>query len=106
MMRLKDWFAELTNARLELEVEEKKIEALIKESKLLRKQNKDLLSKVETAEKRGGLLLLSELNEELIEKLQELTDDNVVILFLEKDGTRIEIRKQGINYKRNNGNIF
>ena len=105
-MRLKEWFAELTNARLDLEVETKKVEALIKESKLLRKQNKELLSKVETAEKRGGALLLSELNEDLIAKLQELTDDNVVILFLEKDGTRIEIRQQGINYKRNNGNIF
>ena len=72
----------------------------------LQKQNKELLSKIETAEKRGGILLLSELNEDLIAKLQELTDDNIVILFLEKDGTRIEIRQQGINYKRNNGNIF
>lgn len=106
MMRLKEWFAELTNARLDLEVETKKVEALIKESKQLRKQNNELLSKIEAAEKRGGVLLLSELNEDLIAKLQELTDDNVVILFLEKDGTRIEIRQQGINYKRNNGNIF
>lgn len=96
----KKLYLELTNARLELAEEELKIKAAIKESEKLRKQNKDLLSKINEAEKRGGCLLLSDLNEELIQKLQLLTDDNVVIIFLENDGSRIEIRKDNYIQKR------
>lgn len=76
-----------------------------KRNKALQKQGKDLLAKISAAEKRGGVLLLSDLNEDLITKLQSLTDDNVVVVFLEKDGTRIEIRKESTNYKRNEGFI-
>ena len=96
----KKLYLELTNARLELAEEELKIKAAIKESEKLRKQNKDLLSKINEAEKRSGCLLLSDLNEEVISKLQSLTDDNVVIIFLENDGTRIEIRKDNYIQKR------
>lgn len=96
----KNLYLELTNARLELAEEELKIQSAIKESEKLRKQNKELLSKIDQAEKRGGCLLLSDINEELMKKLQSLTDDNVVVIFLEKDGTRIEVRKDNISYKR------
>lgn len=82
------------------------LELVRKDTDKLIKQNKQLLSKVESSQKRGGVLLLSDLNEELIEKLQSLTDDNVVILFLGNDNTRIEIRKTNVIYKRNNGGIF
>lgn len=91
---------ELQTSKEELIEKEKETDALIKESKLLRKQNKELLSKITEAEKRGGCLLLSDLNEEVITKLQSLTDDNVVVIFLENDGTRIEIRKDNYIQKR------
>ena len=91
----------IQTSKTELAEEEMKIKAAIKESEKLRKQNKDLLSKINEAEKRGGCLLLSDLNEELITKLQSLTDDNVVIIFLENDGSRIEIRKDNYIQKRN-----
>ena len=91
----------MQTSKTELAEEELKIKAAIKESEKLRKQNKDLLSKINEAEKRGGVLLLSDLNEELITKLQSLTDDNVVIIFLENDGSRIEIRKDNYIQKRN-----
>lgn len=91
----------MQTSKTELAEEELKIKAAIKESEKLRKQNKDLLSKINEAEKRGGCLLLSDLNEELITKLQSLTDDNVVIIFLENDGSRIEIRKDNYIQKRN-----
>jgi hypothetical protein len=65
----------------------------------LAKENKQLLSKIEMAEKRGGVLLLNDIDTGLIEKLQELTpDDNVIIIFT-PDGGRIEIiHKDNTNY--------
>lgn len=77
-----------------------------KRNKALQKQGKDLLAKIASAEKRGGVLLLSDLNEDLIKKLQELTDDNTVIIFLPNDGSRIEIRKDGPTYRRNRGQVM
>lgn len=76
-----------------------------KENKSLQNQSIQLLSKIEAAEKRGGVLLLSDMNEELIKKLQSITDDNTVIIFLANDNTRIEIRRDGSKYKRNDGTI-
>ena len=99
-------FKKLKSLFDEMKTAQKDVDTLVKESKELRKQNKTLLSKITAAEKRGGVLLLSDLNEELIDKLQKLTDDNIVIIFTEGDNTRIEIRKQGANYKRNVGGIF
>ena len=74
------------------------------EAKTLQSQNTQLLAKIESAEKRGGVLLLENLSEDLVKKLQELTDDNVIVLFL-KDGIRMEIRKDGTSYKRDKGFI-
>ena len=75
-----------------------------KENELLQSQSIQLLAKIQAAEKRSGVLLLEDLSEELIKKLQSLTDDNVIIFFL-KDGTRMEIRKDSTNYRRNEGFI-
>lgn len=83
-------------------------EALSKEINVankLAKENKQLLSKIEMAEKKGGILLLSDINTELIEKLQALTpDDNVIIMFTPDDG-RIEIKHKDTNYNVDKGRI-
>ena len=64
-----------------------------------------LLVKIESAEKRGGVLLLNDIDTGLIEKLQELTsDDNVIIIFT-PDGSRIEIKHKDTNYSNKLGMV-
>lgn len=64
-----------------------------------------LLAKIESAEKRSGVLLLSDLDTGLIEKLQELTlDDNVIVIFT-PDGSRIEIKHKDTNYSNKPGMV-
>lgn len=65
-----------------------------------------LLTKIESAEKRGGVLLLNDLDTGLIEKLQELThDDNIIVMFT-PDGSRIEIKhKDTTNYSNKLGMV-
>lgn len=64
-----------------------------------------LLAKIESAEKRGGVLLLNDLDTGLIEKLQELTlDDNVIVIFT-SDGSRIEIKHKDTNYSNKPGMV-
>ena len=64
-----------------------------------------LLSKIESAEKRGGVLLLNDIDIGLIEKLQELTlDDNVIVIFT-PDGSRIEIKRKDTNYSNKPGMV-
>lgn len=65
-----------------------------------------LLAKIEMAEKRGGVLLLNDLDAGLIEKLQELTlDDNIIVIFT-PDGSRIEIKhKDTTNYSNKLGMV-
>lgn len=64
-----------------------------------------LLTKIESAEKRGGILLLNDLDTGLIEKLQELTlDDNVIVIFT-PDGSRIEIKHKDTNYSNKPGMV-
>ena len=64
-----------------------------------------LLSKIESAEKRGGVLLLNDLDAGLIEKLQGLTsDDNVIVIFT-PDGSRIEIKHKDTNYSNKPGMV-
>lgn len=102
----KKLFTELDKAKEELAQANLELKVSIDEAKKLNKESKQLLSKIEAAEKRNGVLLLEDLTNETIEKLQSLTDDNVVIIFTSNDNSRIEIRKQGTNYKRNNGGLF
>ena len=64
-----------------------------------------LLAKIEMAEQRGGVLLLNDIDIGLIEKLQELTsDDNVIVIFT-PDGSRIEIKHKDTNYSNKPGMV-
>lgn len=64
-----------------------------------------LLAKIESAEKRGGVLLLNDIDTGLIEKLQALTlDDNTIIIFT-PDGSRIEIKHKDTNYSNKPGMV-
>ena len=64
-----------------------------------------LLAKIEMAEKRGGVLLLNDIDTGLIEKLQALTlDDNTIIIFT-PDGSRIEIKHKDTNYSNKPGMV-
>ncbi len=81
--------------------------ALHTENKLadkLQKQNKDLLKTVDAYKKQGAFLLLEDLDEELVKKLQSFTEDNVIVIFC-KDGTRVEIKSNEVNYKKDRGVI-
>ena len=53
---------------------------------------KNLIKQIDAAHKQNGILLMSDLDEGLINKLIELADDKVIILFL-KDGTRMEMKQ-------------
>jgi bifunctional ADP-heptose synthase (sugar kinase/adenylyltransferase) len=84
------------------------IKELIKAKEELNKEVEvanQLLAKIESAEKRGGVLLLNDLDAGLIEKLQALTpDDNVIIIFT-PDGSRIEIKHKDTNYSNKPGMV-
>lgn len=84
------------------------IKELIEAKKELEKEVKvadQLLAKIESAEKRGGVLLLNDIDIGLIEKLQELTsDDNVIVIFT-PDGSRIEIKHKDTNYSNKLGMV-
>lgn len=84
------------------------IKELIKAKEELNKEVEvanQLLAKIEMAEKRGGVLLLNDLDAGLIEKLQALTlDDNVIIIFT-PDGSRIEIKHKDTNYSNKPGMV-
>ena len=84
------------------------IRELIEAKKELEKEVKvadQLLAKIESAEQRGGVLLLNDLDTGLIEKLQELThDDNIIVIFT-PDGSRIEIKHKDTNYSNKLGMV-
>ena len=83
----------------------KSLDNAISESRKLAKENRKLLSKIESAEKRGGVLLLNDIDTGLIEQLQELTsDDNVIVIFT-PDGSRIEIKHKDTNYSNKLGMV-
>ena len=96
---------QIIDAKEKLIEAKKSLDNSISESRKLAKENKQLLSKIESAEKRGGILLLSELDTGLIEKLQELTlDDNIIVIFT-PDGNRIEIKHKDNNYSNKPGMV-
>ena len=96
--KIKKLLSELENARKALDKE-------VAAANKLNKENRQLLSKIESAEKRGGVLLLNDIDSGLIEKLQALTpDDNVIIIFT-PDGSRIEIKHKDTNYSNKPGMV-
>lgn len=56
----------------------------------------------DAAQKQNGVLVLSDISTELIEKLTKLADDNTIILFT-KDGERIEIKSNNVQYYNRKG---
>lgn len=102
---IKELLSELENARKTLENARKTLDKEVTATNKLSKENRQLLSRIESAEKRGGVLLLSELDTGLIEKLQALTlDDNVIVIFT-PDGSRIEIKHKDTNYGNKPGMV-
>lgn len=72
----------------------KKLENKIKELEQLIDESKSLIETIKAYHNNGKVLLLEDLNEIVVSKLQSLcNDDNVIILFT-KDGHRIEIMKK------------
>ena len=98
-------FRKIKKLLLELENARKALDKEVTAANKLYKENRQLLSKIESAEKRGGVLLLSDIDTGLIEKLQELTsDDNVIVIFT-PDGNRIEIKHKDTNYSNKPGMV-
>jgi hypothetical protein len=96
--KIKKLLSDLENARKALDKE-------VTAANKLYKENRQLLGKIESAEKRGGVLLLNDIDTGLIEKLQSLTpDDNVIIIFT-PDGGRIEIKHKDTNYGNKPGMV-
>ena len=86
-----------------------KINELIRENEALKEdlvKNTKKLDKImkwaEAAEKQNGVLVLSDISTDLIEKLTKLADDNTIILFT-KDGERIEIKSNNVQYYNRKG---
>ena len=89
----------------ELDLARKSLDREILVANKLSKENKQLLAKIESAEQRGGVLLLNDIDTGLIEKLQSLTsDDNTIIIFT-PDGSRIEIKHKDTNYNNKLGMV-
>jgi hypothetical protein len=97
-------FAKYKQRKAELEKERVLLQDSIKEAKALNKDLKALKKTIEAYHKQGALLLLEDLDEDLIKKLQSFTEDNVIIIFC-KDGTRMEIKSNETSYKKNTGAI-
>lgn len=97
-------FDKYKQRKLELEKEKTLLENSVKEAKALHKDLSALKKTIDAYHKQGAILLLEDLDEDLIKKLQSFTEDNVIIIFC-KDGTRMEIKSNEANYKRNTGAI-
>lgn len=97
-------FDKYKQRKLELEKEKALLESSVKEAKALHKDLSALKKTIDAYHKQGAILLLEDLDEDLIKKLQSFTEDNVIIIFC-KDGTRMEIKSNEANYKRNTGAI-
>ena len=97
-------FAKYKQRKAELEKERLLAESVNEDSKNLFNKLDSLKKTIDAYEKQGALLLLEDLDEDLIKKLQSFTEDNVIIIFC-KDGTRVEIKSNETNYKRNTGRL-
>ena len=97
-------FDKYKQRKLELEKEKTLLESSVKEAKALHKDLSALKKTIDAYHKQGAILLLEDLDEDLIKKLQSFTEDNIIIIFC-KDGTRMEIKSNEANYKRNTGAI-
>ena len=97
-------FAKYKQRKAELEKERVLLGNSVKEAKALNKDLKALKKTIDAYHKQGAILLLEDLDEDLIKKLQSFTEDNVIIIFC-KDGTRMEIKSNETISKRSTGAI-
>lgn len=97
-------FAKYKQRKAELEKERLLAKSVNEDSKKLIKKLDGLKKTIDAYQKQGALLLLEDLDEDLIKKLQSFTEDNVIIIFC-KDGTRMEIKSNETHYKKNTGAI-
>lgn len=98
-------FAKYKQRKAELEKERVLLENSIKEAKALNKDLKALKKTIDAYHKQGAVLLLEDLDEDLIKKLQSFTEDNVIIIYT-KSGDRVEIKKDKVDFiNRRNGGI-
>lgn len=97
-------FAKYKQRKAELEKERLLAESVNEDSKKLIKKLDSLKKTIDAYQKQGALLLLEDLDEDLIKKLQSLTEDNIIVIFT-KDGQRMEIKSTEVNYKRNTGRL-
>ena len=97
-------FSKYKQRKSELERERVLAESVNEDSKKILKKLDALKKTIDAYQKQGAVLLLEDLDEDLIKKLQSLTEDNIIIIFC-KDGTRMEIKSSEANYKRNTGAI-
>lgn len=97
-------FAKYKQRKAELEKERLLAKSVNEDSKKLIKKLDSLKKTIDAYQKQGALLLLEDLDEDLIKKLQSLTEDNIIVIFT-KDGQRMEIKSTEVNYKRNTGRL-
>lgn len=97
-------FDKYKQRKAELEKERLLVESVNEDSKKIIKKLESLKKTIDAYQKQGALLLLEDLDEDLIKKLQSLTEDNIIVIFT-KDGQRMEIKSTEVNYKRNTGAI-
>ena len=72
----------------------KQLDEKIKELERLVNESKSLIETINTYHANGKVLLLEDLTEVVVSKLQSLCNDDNVIILHSKDGHRIEIAKK------------
>ena len=72
----------------------KNLDNKIKELTQLIDESKSLIETIKAYHNNGACLLLEDLNEVVISKLQSLCNDDNVIVLYSKDGKRVEIYKK------------
>ena len=99
-------FAKYKQRKAELEKERVLLESSVKEAKALNKDLKSLKKTIEAYNKQGAVLLLEDLDEDLVKKLQSFTEDNVIIIYT-KSGDRVEIKKDKVDFvNKRSGGIY
>lgn len=99
-------FAKYKERKAELEKERALLQDSIKEAKALNKDLKALKKTIDAYKKQGAILLLEDLDEDLIKKLQSFTEDNVIIIYT-KSGDRVEIKKDKVDFiNKRSGGIY
>ena len=99
-------FTKYKQRKAELEKERVLAESVNEDSKKLIKKLDSLKKTIDVYNKQGAVLLLEDLDEDLIKKLQSFTEDNVIIIYT-KSGDRVEIKKDRVDFiNKRNGGIY